>query len=49
MMRRTQADSVADVQRELSEELLGEDVVSLRVLVVPAYHATVAVSFTHSP
>ena len=49
MMGRAQADSVVDVQRELSEELLGEDVVSLRMLVVPAYHATVAVSFTHSP
>ena len=36
MMGRTQSDSVADVQRELSEELLGEDMMRLCVLVVPA-------------
>ena len=47
MMRRTQADSVVDVQCERPVEPLWQNVVRLSVGVLAAYHATVAVPVAH--
>ena len=49
VVRRTQADSVVDVQRDRFEEPLGQYVVSLWIVYGSADRATVAVPVTHSP